>query len=233
MRPVVFFIGIILVVRYSLATTAAKPETAVVRIEAIQCVEGRTEPPQLLVAPASGYPNLRYQPLLARVRELSEGYYEIVSSVAQGNYFFEVQSPHCSNSLQTAVLAGHERILSIALLPRLPIKFGGNLKLFSLENSVAGSLPVRPEVAYLVSESGAKRVLDLQDTEYYIDRVPPGKYAIRMEFHGGFQSEIPVDLTDISLNQLIVRDISIMDVRRHIGNISASGETLQKCAWCF
>jgi hypothetical protein len=206
---------------------------ASVTFEVIQCPEGRAEAPQLSIAPASEYPTLRYADTdLASNRRLADGYYEITSDVPQGNYFFRLRSNHCSNYLQNAVLAGHKRILSIALHPT-PRIGQLSIKLFDSENAVTGTLAVRPDVGWIVTASGGTRVLDLQDGAYYIERVEPGKYTLRFELHGSLQSEIPLDLSGISPTQLREFDIDIATFRKNIGAISAHGGTFKDCGYCY
>jgi hypothetical protein len=206
---------------------------ASVTFEVIQCAGGRTEAPQLSVAPASEYPNLRYIDTdLTSARRLADGYYEATSTVPQGNYFFRLRSNHCSNYLQNAVLSGHKRILSIALHPTPK---AGQLftKLFDSENAVSGTLAVRPDVGWIVAANGATRVLDLQDGAYYIERVIPGRYILRFELHGSLQSEIPLDLSDMSPTQLYESDIGIATFRKNIGSILGAGGTLKDCSYCY
>jgi len=79
-------------------------------------------------------------------------------------------------------------VISVPLVKRSATALGeGVIRVFSLENALAGTLPVRPNVAYLVSSTGSKRILE-QNGAYYIHRIPPGRYAMRMEFYGGFQA---------------------------------------------
>jgi hypothetical protein len=209
-------------------------DTAAVLLQVIQCKTGQGQVPQLLVASASDYPKLKYQAYPARTQMIGNGYYQLNLNIMQGNYFFKVQSTDCANYLQAAVISGHRRSLSMPLFHRSPkAAFEGNLKLFDEENALAGTLPIRPEVAFIVAQGGGKRILDLQDGSYYIERIPPGKYTIRMEFHGGFQSELGVDLTNILPKQFVERDFDISEIRRHLGNILPSGATLQNCGWCY
>jgi hypothetical protein len=201
--------------------------------EVIQCAEGRTESPELYLAGASDYPNLRYAVAdSVSVERIDDGYYRLTDSVPQGNYFFQLRSSHCSNYLQAAVLAEHRRVLSIALEP-IPGPGKFRVKLFDSENSVAGTLAVRPSVGWLVAANGATRVLDLQDGAYYIERVVPGKYSLRFELHGSLQSEITIDLSNISQAQLVNRDINASTFRKNIGTILARGTTLKDCSYCY
>lgn len=205
---------------------------ASVTLEIIQCAQGREELPQLSVALASEYPSLRYVAELTPAQRIDDGYYKITASVPEGNYFFELRSKHCSNYLQASALRGHARILSIALHqnPRAGELY---LKLFSFENSVAGTIAVRPAVGWIVAANGTMRVLDLQDGAYYIERVPPGKYSLRFELHGSLQSEIPLDLSNLSSTQLYEYDIDAPTFRRNIGPILAHGGTLKDCSYCY
>jgi hypothetical protein len=106
-------------------------------------------------------------------------------------------------------------------------------KLFGIENAVAGTLAVRPDVGWIVAGDGSKRVLDLQDGAFYIPRVYPGKYSLRFELHGGWQSEIDVNLSSISSTQLIELDIDLSTLRQNLGNILATGGTLKECGYCY
>jgi hypothetical protein len=204
-----------------------------VKLEAIQCLQGRSEAPQLSIAAASEYPNLHYVAADASIVQMQYGYYAVTDALPEGNYFFRLQSRHCFSYLQAAVLAGHTRALSIALNATKAGNGKMPFKLFDSENAVAGRLAIRPAVGWLVGPGGGKRVLDLQDDAYYIERVPPGRYALRFELHGSLQSEISLDVSDISPTQLVERDIDIATFRRNLGLISASGGTLKECGYCF
>ena len=206
---------------------------ASVTLEVIQCAQGRAEAPQLSIASASEYPNLRYAAESAPARRLGDGYYEVTDNLPQGNYFFRLQSTHCSDYLQAALLKGHHRILSIALSAQNPVNRIMHAKLFDSENSVFGTLAVRPAVGWIVAANGATRVLDLQDGAYYIERVDPGKYTLRFELHGSFQSEIPLDLSNLSPKQVYEMDIDAVTFRKNIGAILAHGGTLKDCMYCY
>lgn len=219
---------------YTPSNIASDSQVAHVTLQAIQCRQGYSETPTLLLAPATDFPRLQYSEEAAQRQQVSEGYSLLTFTVAEGNYFFKVVSSHCIGSLQTAVLVGHKRTLSLALVRRIPdALFEGNLKLVESENALAGSLAITPSVAYLVAITGGKRVLDVQDGAYYLDRVRPAKYILRMELHGGFQSDIPLDLSGISETQLFKRDLNIVDVRQHLGNIRVTGGASQDCDWCY
>ncbi len=213
---------------------ASVSASGAVTLEVIQCPRGRTENPQLSIASAADYPNLRYVAVdVVSVEHVDNGYYKVTASVPQGNYFFQVRSNHCSNYLQAAVLTSHTRLLSLALETRSPASDKSYVKLFDSENSVAGTLAVHPSVGWIVAASGASRVLDLQDGAYYIERVLPGKYSLRFELHGSLQSEIPLDLSDVSSTQLFHRDVDASTFRKNIGLISAHGGTLKDCSYCY
>jgi hypothetical protein len=215
------------------STEADVPPNASVTLEVIQCAQGRAEAPQLSIASASEYPNLHYAADSASAQRLGDGYYEVTGSLPQGNYFFQLQSSHCSDYLQAAVLSGHKRILSIALHTRNPGADKVYAKLFDSENAVSGTLAIRPNVGWIVGANGATRVLDLQDGAYYIERVEPGKYSLRFELHGSLQSEIPLDLSDISSKQSYEHDIDAATFRKNIGLILAHGGTLKDCSYCY
>jgi hypothetical protein len=122
------------------------------------------------------------------------------------------------------------------LFPRVAGKpFSGHLKLFDEENALAGKLPVRPQVMYLAPQfqTGRRRVVDTQGDSYYIERVHPGKYTLTLQFHGGYQSELPIDLSGITSTELVKRDFGMRDIRSHIGNISPDGSTLPSRGWCL
>lgn len=89
-----------------------------------------------------------------------------------------------------------------------------DLELFGSENSVAGEIPVRAAVGWIVAASGATRALDLQDGAYYIDRVEPGRYSLRFELHGSLQSEMPLNLSEVLPTQLYRHDVDISTFRK-------------------
>ncbi|MFY9718867.1 MAG: hypothetical protein WAK16_04415 [Candidatus Cybelea sp.] len=211
---------------------SAGSDLASVTLQVIQCPLDRSEAPALSLAPAAAYPKLEYIGANASVQRAEEGYYLVTIAVAQGNYFFKLQSTHCSNYLQAAVLQGRSRTLSLPLFTIAP-KGRFNVKLFDSENALAGTLPVRPDVAWLVADGGGKRVLDLQDGAYYLDRLPPAKYKIRMELHGSYQSEIPLDLSRISPTQFVEHNLDMATIRKNLGKILASGDTLKDCEYCY
>jgi hypothetical protein len=224
---------LLVTVPVSPVASASASTPASVRLEAILCSEGRAEAPQLSIAPSSEYPSLHYVTTNASAEKITEGYYMVTSAVPQGNYFFQLQSRSCSGYLQAAVLAGRTRVLSMALHPARAKNGKLWIKLFDSENAVAGTLAIRPDVGWIVAAGGGKRVLDLQDDAYYIERVPPGKYTLRFELHGGLQSEIPLDISDISPTQLAERDVDIATFRKNLGLILAVGGTLKECDYCY
>lgn len=202
--------------------------------EVIQCLQGRTEVPRLFVAVASQYPRLQYAAADTTAQRANDGLFLLTTTIARGNYFFRVESDHCSNYTQDAVLGNHSRTLSMALFRRMPGDNGrSHIKMFGIENAVAGTLAVRPDVGWIVAADGSKRVLDLQDGAFYIPRVYPGKYTFRFELHGGLQSEVNVDLSSISSTQLIEWDIDLSTIRQNLGNILAAGGTLKECDYCY
>ena|GEM_PF-3945236 len=75
--------------------------------------------------------------------------------------------------------------------------------------------------------------MDLQDGAFYIERVYPGKYSLRFELHGGWQSEIDVNLSSVSSTQLVERDLDLSTVRRNLGNILETGGTSKECDYCY
>lgn len=213
------------------SASATPRDLASLSFDVIQCPQGRSEAPRLFVAAASEYPKLQYVEVDASVQRAADGYFILATNIRQGNYFYRVESEHCSNYTQDAVLNGHSRTLSMALFPRT-----GSIvysKLFGIENAVAGTLAVRPDVGWIVAGDGSKRVLDLQDGAFYIPRVYPGKYSLRFELHGGWQSEIDVNLSSISSTQLIELDIDLSTLRQNLGNILATGGTLKECGYCY
>jgi hypothetical protein len=212
------------------SASASPRELASLTFEVIQCPQGRSEVPRLFVAVGSEYPKLNYVATDAPVQKADDGYFVLTTKIAQGNYFYRLESEHCFNYTQDAVLGGHGRTLSIALYRRMPRSLG---KFFGIENAVAGTLPVRPDVGWIVAADGSKRVLDLQDGAFYIERVYPGKYSLRFELHGGWQSEIDVDLSSVSSTQLVERDLDLSTVRQNLGNILATGGTLKECDYCY
>ncbi len=98
--------------------SATSHEPASLSVQVIQCREGRSEVPRLLVADASAYPKLEYVGTDAFVQKADDGYFILATKIAQGNYFYRVESEHCSNYAQDAVLGGHSRTLSMVLYPR-------------------------------------------------------------------------------------------------------------------
>lgn len=217
----------------SSAAVADASANASMTLEVIQCAQGRTEAPQLSIALASEYPNLRYAPTKSvSAQHLGDGYYYSTYNVPQGNYFLRLQSDRCSGYLQAALLGGHKRALSIALEAR-PGTGKVSVKLFDSENSLCGTLVVRPSIGWMVAANGATRVLDLQDGAYYIERVLPGKYSLRFELHGSLQSEVSVDLSNISSTQLFERDVDAATFRKNIGWILPHGGTFKECSYCY
>ena len=215
--------------------TAAFSDFGTVTLEVIQCSQGRAEVPQLSIAPASEYPHLHYTIAdRASVARLDDGYYAVMDQLPQGNYFFEIRSTGCFSYFQSAILAGHKRLLSVALARRVAGAVGGGMaKLFGSENAVAGVLAVRPSVGWIVAANGSTRVLDLQDGAYYIERVPPGRYSLRFELHGSLQSEISLDLRNFSPTQFLERDVDIATFRKNLGAILSPSGTLKKCSYCY
>lgn len=207
---------------------------AVANIQVMQCPKDLTEAPNVAIAPASTYPKLAFQSVNAVVRQEGSGYFVLSFEVASGNYFISVKSSHCFEQIQASLLGGHERALSMALFQKNPKAISqGHVVTFSLENAVAGAMDVRPDVAWIVADDGRKRVLDIQDGAYYIERVTPGKYSVRMEFHSGVQSEVPLDLSQLSSAGYEVRAITVADIRKHLGTVLATGKTWEECYWCL
>ena len=213
--------------------SATSHEPASLSVQVIQCREGRSEVPRLLVADASAYPKLEYVGTDAFVQKADDGYFILATKIAQGNYFYRVESEHCSNYAQDAVLGGHSRTLSMVLYPRPGVHNRAHTKLFGIENAVAGTLPLRPDVGWIVAADGSKRVLDLQDGAFYIPRVYPGRYRLRLELHGGWQTEIGIDLSSVPSKQLVEHDLNLATIRQNIGNILANGNTLKECDYCY
>jgi hypothetical protein len=232
-RPVCLAIASLAVLRMPVASASSRA-LAALTVEVVQCAAGRSETPRLAVATASEYPKLQYVGTDASVQKADDGYFILTTKIAQGNYFYRVGSEHCSNYTQDAILGGHSRTLSMALFPRMPGPIGGgHVKLFGIENAVAGTLAVRPEVGWLVAADGSRRVLDLQDGAFYIARVYPGRYSLRFELHGGWQSEIDLNLSSVSSTQLVERDLDLSTLRQNLGNILGTGATLKECDFCW
>jgi hypothetical protein len=203
-------------------------------VQTLQCPGGVTEVPSIAAAPASEYPNLQYKDIDAEREAIGKAAYQLDLSLPQGNYFFRVQSQHCTQFFQTSVIDGHQRTMFAALVDRNPKAIGnGNFKLFDLENALAGTVAVHPSAAFIVDAHGGKRVLDVQDGAYYIDRLSPGEYTIRLEMAGGGQSEISVDLSSLAASGFLRKDLGLVEIRRHLGVILQSGATRQACYWCF
>jgi hypothetical protein len=144
----------------------ASTDLATVQLQTIQCRNGPLEIPKLFVAPAAEYPHLKYQLVRTAVDQIAIGYHECEVSLRQGNYFLKVTSDSCSNYVQASLLAGHERVLSMPLFRRVPTApFECNVKLLSEENALAGTLPVRPQVAYLAPRRPLETVPGMATSE--------------------------------------------------------------------
>lgn len=229
MRPLVA-IGLLAMAFWPLPSLAMDSQPAIVTVEAIQCPAGRAESPQLFVARAANYPNLHYVKEHARFLAAGTGLYKMTFGPLEGNYFLRVESDHCSGSVQTSFLSGQSRAISLALGERCALC---NVVQFSFENALSGKLPIRPSVGFLVSASGSKRVMDIQGDAYYIDRIPPGKYTLRFELHGGLESEVPIDLTSIGSAGTTRFDVDFVTFKKHLGAILQNGRSKQECYWCF
>lgn len=143
----------------------------------------------------------------------------------QGNYLISVSGLHCSRTIQASVISGKTRALSIATRTR-------DISTYPNRNAIGGRLPFQPAAGWLVGQDGSKRVLDLQNAAYYLERVYPGKYELRFELHGGLRSEVPVDLSKIGYYQQVIRDVSADEFRKHLGPVLQDGTTLEQCEWC-
>lgn len=204
---------------------AAKETASQIVVQVISCVSDLTLPPVASLADASEYPALKFDDVNARATSVEPGLFTLTLSVPWRNTFIKVESPHCSNQMQLGTIPGLRRVVSIALLPHV-------VTLHGRQNALMGLLPVTPSAAFLVSASGSKRTLDVQDGAYYIERTSPGRYLIRLELHGGFQSDIPIDLSTLGDNAAYQFDVGLTDLRKHLGSILIDGGTLQKCQWC-
>lgn len=203
---------------------------ATTTLQVVQCSDGRDELPSLEAADASTYPKLRYVTLPNTFKKIAAGLNVVTERMVTGNYFFRIRSRHCAGYFQAGVLAWHARTLSIAL--RGSCRLCG-IKLFSTENVVMGSLPITPSAGFIVDSGGHKRALDIQDGAYYIERVFPGRYVLRFELHGGFQSEIPLNVQDVGTSSKVQKDIDATTFRRNLGAILEDGSTLKSCFWCY
>lgn len=215
------------------AASPTSTDSGNVILQVIQCRLGVSEEPRVSIAPAAEWPKLQYAPANSSLVRADRGFFIVTVPLPQGNYFYQLDSEHCTGYTQAAVLAAHSRTLSLALMTRGHYSKISYVKLIGIANAVAGTLAIRPDVGWIVSASGSKRVLDLQEGAFYVDRVYPGKYSLRFELHGGFQSEINVDLSSISSTQLVERDIDLLTFRQNLGNILKSGAALKECYWCY
>jgi hypothetical protein len=231
--PIVCILAESLIIATGLARNV--PVTpAFAKVQIIKCVEGEAELPALFIAAASRFPNLDYRRVPEVPKLLGAGVYEIDFHLPQGNYFFKAESSKCSNSTQAAVISGHTRTLSMPTFQRVAgALFGGIFKEVPNENALGGAMPIRPDLAYLESANGKRRYLDLQDGMYYIEKVIPGLYSLRLEFHGGFESDISLDLRTLSRSDFVQRDLSIPEIKRNMGNFSPSGKALKTCEFCY
>lgn len=194
-------------------------------IEVIQCPIDRAEAPSIQIASVNESAPLFHQ-AKASTAKIEDGFYKLVVSAPVGNVALRLRSKHCNAELQIGTMADRTRTLSVALAPSVIV-------LRSIRNALMGTMPVSPDVAYLVSAAGNRRVIDIQDGAYYLERVLPGKYRLLMELNGGFQADIPMDLTGTDSFSAIRRDLDIRMIREHLGGILLDGHTLEKCLWCY
>lgn len=217
----------------ALALSVAPAKTlpgAVLVIDAIQCAGGAAELPDVDVSPASLYPKLTYTRHVSQRIVNANGFNVLRLQLPGENYFVRVRSPHCSAEFQVGLISGKGRTVSVALTRRCALC---GVRLVSVENAVMGRLPVTPSVGYLVArDSTTTRILDIQDGAYYLERVPPGRYLLRFELHGGFQSEIPLDATRIGNKDALQFDITLHEFKCHLGSILKGGDTWNQHRWC-
>lgn len=198
-----------------------------VTIYVVQCPADRNSPPTLEIGTAAlTLAAAHFAAAPATVAPIGDGIYKVTLTAPEGNRAFRVSSGHCSQIVESGLIAGHSRELSAATLPKV-------MRLFSFANGIAGLLPVPAESAFLVSQNGSRRYVEVQDGAYYLQRVPPEKYTLLLELHGGFRSAIPLDLTKAAETGLIRNDIGITEFRKHLGEILASGGTEESCYWCL
>lgn len=216
-----FFVGL------TAASAGTNPAKANITLQVIQCPRDRFAAPELSVAPATLFrSHAQYATIRTVPQNPNVGFYIFNIDLDQGNYLMRVASQDCSQTLQVAVLSGHKRVISVALRQ-------GAISLVSLANATMGLLPIQPAFGWLVGENGAERSLDIQDQAFYLERVPPGHYILRLELHGGYESEIPIDLTGLTTDNYIRHDIGLGEFRKHLGNILATGKATQDCYWCY
>jgi hypothetical protein len=195
-------------------------------VEAIACSVDRGQAPIVSTSSATEFPAMKYERRDASVASDSPDFYRISFSIPEGNYFLKVQTKHCRATVQAGFVAGRSRVVTVALARSIA-------RMFWLENSVAGGMPLRPVAVLLVSPDGKKRNVDVQGNEYYVERVTPGQYIMRVQFHDGLQSDIPVDWSDLTKTGMYQYDISLKSIRDHLGTILKDEATYEKCLWCY
>ena len=151
---------------------------------------------------------------MAFTQNVADGYFSATYAIPQAPYVFRLEARHCEGSVYAAVLNGHSRVVSIALRTR-PLNAFEDL-VWLPENAVAGTLPVRPRVGWIVAGDGTARVLDFQDGAYYIGGVQPAKYTLRFEVDDTVQVEVPLDASHILDSQLLRQDVTAATFRRDI-----------------
>jgi hypothetical protein len=209
------------------AFSQSVPPLANVTLEVISCPKDRFQAPRVEVAPATLFQKrATFSAVQSRVQNPGIGYYRLSFALAQGNYLIRSESASCSSTIQAAVMALHQRAFSIALTEN-------GYSMVSLANAVMGVLPLTPALGYLRDSHGGKRYLDIQDRAFYLERVPPEKYSIVLEIHGGFQTILPLDASGLSTAGFIRRDIDIKEFREHLGEIYVNGSPDTSCYWCY
>jgi hypothetical protein len=167
-----------------------------------------------------------YRPVRATVVSSARGLFLATLTLPEGNNNLQVESKNCRASVQFSTLAGQTRAVSVATAPR-------SFSMSFFHNAIAGRLPLTPSLVQLVSPLGEARIVDSQDGAYYVERVAPQKYVLRISIAGGYQADIPLDASKLGSSGLLVRDVSIDELRKHLGERLDTGRTLEECFWCF
>src|SRR6516162_9834256 len=78
------------------ASSAAPPDSGKVTLQVIQCSLGASEEPRLSIAPASEWPRLHYTAANASLVKTEGGLFIVDVTLPQGNYFYQLDSEHCT-----------------------------------------------------------------------------------------------------------------------------------------
>lgn len=168
--------------------------------------------------------NASYIQLKRSAEAVSPGTFLVTFFAPPGHERVRVSTTHCRRTLPLSVLPDRQRHITVAL--------DADISTYFHRSSLAGQMPVPVDSIALISSFGVQRILNVDDSAYYIERVAPGKYLLRLFLTGGLQSDIPIDTTHAPDGSLIRHDITMQEIRQHLGSALASGGTQQDCYWC-